>query len=464
LPRPHATTPPAKRPTTPPPTSGRTPSTPPPLLPSIGRTDTEAELSLRRQLARLMHQLAEAQRDLATKDEELAGAVEKRIESQAAYDVLLDQQREAQELATEAAAYRARTAGIEQRLQEATAAADELRHQLERERSERAAVMVQFDEANAAFERARNQWRDESATIDQQHAAQLAQLDQQRRAALDAAEAAKNAALERQREAHDAELDALRTAHERSLAALTGELEPKVVEVRKLAAEIERVTSEAEAQRSEHTNLMTERIELHKWELAQLAEAHEADMAAQARAHAGEITRLKEEVVAANQAGELIDRNASLREQLWEQTVGSLRDSQKKLQHELGEAKEKAAQGDANKWSVEQRLVSSLQSVEKLEEENRSLRVQLEAAEQGARRNATDRERFAAYLEQGLAMLGAVPPRSEPEHVEPEPEPEPATISPHDRETRQYQAIVDPPDIELEIDAEAPPLPEPTRP
>src|SRR5690606_9534473 len=131
--RPSATTPPRQRPTMPPAKPG---TIPPPAgtgpAPAVGRADTETELSLRRHLARLQHQLAEAQRELATKDEEVAAAVEKRLEIQGAYNVLLDQQREAQKRIDEADDLRARTAGIEQRLQEATAAADELRHQLER--------------------------------------------------------------------------------------------------------------------------------------------------------------------------------------------------------------------------------------------------------------------------------------------------------------------------------------------
>ncbi len=424
--------------------------------PAVGRADTETELSLRRHLARLQHQLAEAQRELATKDEEVAAAVEKRLEIQDAYNVLLDQQREAQQRINEADDLRARTAGIEQRLQEATAAADELRHQLERERSERAAMMVQFDEANAAFERARSSWREETATIDEQHAAQLAQLDQQKRAALDAADAAKTTALVRQREAHEAEIEAMRGAHERALAALRGELEPKVAEAGDLAAEIERLHSELDATRAEHQNLLAERVELHQWELAQQAEAHASELAAQARAHAGELARLKDEVNAANQAGQLIERNATLREELWEQTVKSLRDSQKNLQQELAETKERVAQADANQGSVEQRLLTALQSVDKLEEESRSLREKLEIAEQEARRASTDRQRFAAYLEEGLAMLGAVPPR-------PEGQAQP-TKSVNERPTAQFAALTEPPDVELEMEAEAPPLPDPREP
>ena len=42
------------------------------------------------------------------------------------------------------------------------------------------------------------------------------------------------------------------------------------------------------------------------------------------------------------------------------------------------------------------------------------LREQLEAKERETRRAAMDRMRFVAYLEEGLAMLGALPPTAEP--------------------------------------------------
>jgi hypothetical protein len=392
--------PPTKRPTSPPPMSP---------IPAHQSSDPEAELSLHRQLSRLQRQLADAQRELANKGDELAAAVEKRLEIQAAYEVILEEQRHTRLLVDEAIADRTRTTGIEQRLQEALAAADELRHQLERERSERATMAVQFDEAQAAFEKARNLWREESSSIDDQHITQIAQLEQQKKAAVEAAEVAMRTATERQFQAHEAELEALRAAHERALSALRGELEPKVAAARNLGAEIERLNSELEAERTEHQTLLAERIELDKWEMQQLTETHAAELAAVQRAHAAEVTRLNEEVNAANQAGQLIERNASLREQLWEQTVQGLRDSQKKLQQELADARERATQAEASKWSNETRLVGALQALEKSGEEIRELRATLEGVQTEARLNALDRLRFAAYLEEGLAMLGALP-------------------------------------------------------
>ncbi|HEX5058130.1 MAG TPA: hypothetical protein VFV99_02165, partial [Kofleriaceae bacterium] len=297
--------PPMSRPVTKPPTMPPSPmGTTPPA--TIAAGDSETELALRRQLSRLQRQLADAQRELANKDEEVAAAVEKRIEIQQAYDVILDEQRHTRTLVDEAIADRSRTTGVEQRLQEALAAADELRHQLERERTERATLAVQFDEANAAFEKSRTAWREESATIDEQHIAQIAQLEQQKRAAVDAAEAAMKTSTERQFQAHEAELDALRASHQRELAALRGEIEPKVSEARNLSAEIERLSAQLQAQAAEHQSLLAERIELQTWELQQQAEANAADLAALQRQHATEVARLNEEVAAANQAGQLI--------------------------------------------------------------------------------------------------------------------------------------------------------------
>jgi hypothetical protein len=479
---------PARPITTPPPRAAATgvpatrrPTQPPPALgTSPPPNDAEAELSLRRQLSRLQRQLADAQRELANKDDELASAVEKRLEIQAAYEVILEEQRQTRLLVDEAIADRARTAGVEQRLQEAIAAADELRHQLERERSERATMAVQFDEAQAAFEKARNLWREESSSIDEQHITQIAQLEQQKKSAVEAAEVAMRTATERQFQAHEAELEALRGAHERAMSALRGELEPKVAQARNLAAEIERLKSELEADRTEHQTLLAERVELDKWEIQQLTETHATELATLQRAHETELARLSEEVSAANQAGQLIERNSTLREQLWEQTVQGLRDSQKKLQQEVSDLRERAAQAEASKWSIETRLVGTLQALEKAGEEARELRDSLERAQAESRNNGLDRLRFAAYLEEGLAMLGALPAPDpsldadadveiaavDPDDAQadayikarasmpPEPVPDPETQRP----TRTYAVA------ELEEEPDVEPLPEPTRP
>ena len=325
----------------------RRPSTPPPQVPAgttpplQGATpvDSETELSLRRQLSRLQRQLADAQRELANKDEELATAAEKRLELQTAHDSFADRLREMRQQLDEAADFRTRMAGVEQRLQDAIALADERMHQLERERAERTALGQQLDEANTELERARALWRDETALVEEQHTARIAQLEQQKRAAIESAEETMKAALLRQDEALEAEVCALRAAHERSLATLRGELEPKVAEARGLAEAIERLESEQAALRVEQQHMLAERVELHRWELDQQAAVHEAELSERERAHAAEVARMSEQLAEAVQTSVQIERNAALREQLWEQTVAGLRESQKALQQELAGGK-----------------------------------------------------------------------------------------------------------------------------
>ena len=374
--------------------------------------EAEGELALRRSLSRLQRQLADAQRELANKDEELAAEVERRLEMTQASEAL---QREHDELSAryiELDQYRARTSGLEQRLQDAIATADELTHQLERERAERATISTQFDEANAAFERARALWKDESSLMGEHHSSELVHRDAQKRAALEALEAQMNAALERQRESQEAEIAELKSAHERSLAALRGELEPKVAVARSLAEEIERLGSELTAARAEHVRDVTERVELHKWEMQQLVETHAAQLETEARHHTTELDERDEEIEAKALALGQSERNATLREQLWEQTVAALRESQKKLQLELAEAKEKCVQAEATKWSVEQRLLAIQSHQDKLADELKAAQEGLEAAEADSKRSHLDRQRFVSYLEEGLAMMGAIPPTS----------------------------------------------------
>jgi len=396
--------------------SGRT-------IPPLSGEAADAELALRRQLSRLQRQLAEAQRELANKDEELAAEVERRFEVTTAAEALQREHDELEQRFHEVNEYRARTEGLEQRLQDAVATADELTHQLERERAERATLATQFEEQNAAFERARALWKDESTLLAEHHASELAQADAQKRVAVEAIEHQMTSAVERQKEAHEAEVAELKAAHERSVAALRGELEPKVAVARNLSEQIERLNSQLQASKAEHVRDVTERVELHKWEMQQQAETHSAQLATEVRHHAGEIARRDEEIEAKTQALAQAERNAELREQLWEQTASALRDSQKKLQQELAEAKEKALQADASKVALEQRLVVTHSQVDKHADELRSLKEKLDAAETQARVSALDRHRFVAYLEEGLAMLGAIPPSAESQPVIKVPEP-----------------------------------------
>jgi chromosome segregation ATPase len=405
-------TPAARRDTgsTPPLTRRPSGQTQPPVPGTVPGMD-DAELALRRQLSRLQRQLADAQRELANKDDELAVSVEKRVEVQTAYDAAIGKLEAAQQMFEEINADRERLSGVEQRLQDSIATADELNHQLERERAERGAMAVQFDEANAAFERARALWKDETAVQQEHHAAELAKVEVEKRRAIDAAEAAMKLVMERQDKAHADKAADLEAAHKRALATLRGELEPKVAEARNLAASIERLNSEIAALRSEQLRELAERNDLHKWETQQASEAHTTELAALARKHEADVAKANEELAAKVQALATAERNQELREQLWEQTTNGLRESQKKIQQELAEAKEKLAQEGASKWAVEQRLVGVLQQLEQVTNAQRDLEKRLEIAEGEARHNALDRQRFAAYLEEGLAMVGALPPK-----------------------------------------------------
>jgi len=401
-------TPPAG--TTPPRRPGRT-------IPPLSGEAADAELALRRQLSRLQRQLAEAQRELANKDEELAGEVERRLEITNAAEALQREHDELDERFHELTEYRARTEGLDQRLQDSIAAADELTHQLERVRIERATLTTQFEEQNAAFERARALWKDESTLMAEHHASELTHSEVQKRTAVEAVEGQMSSALDRIKESHEAELAELKSAHERSVAALRGELEPKVAVARNLSEQIERLDSSLQAAKAEHMRDVTERTELHKWEMQQQVETHSAQLATELRHHTSELASRDEEIEAKTQALSQAERNAELREQLWEQTVAALRDSQKKLQQELAEAKEKCVQSDASRFGVEHRLSTTLGQIDMQGEEVRQLREKLEAAEAQSRHSALDRQRFVAYLEEGLAMLGAIPPKDDSQAV-----------------------------------------------
>ncbi|HET9992643.1 MAG TPA: hypothetical protein VFQ65_29115, partial [Kofleriaceae bacterium] len=234
--------------------------------------ETEGELALRRQLSRLQRQLADAQRELANKDEELAAEVEKRADAIDAHDALLEELAIYKQQNDELLAYRARTTGVEQRLQEAVATADELAHVLDLERGKVTAATSRADELAAHFDDARSKWTAERLKLDEQRHAETAQLEQQKRSGIEAAEAAMQAATERMRVAHEEELTNLRGSHERSVATLRGELEPQALQARNLAEERERLASELAAVKTEAARAATESSETHAREVANLTE------------------------------------------------------------------------------------------------------------------------------------------------------------------------------------------------
>ncbi|HET9992783.1 MAG TPA: hypothetical protein VFQ65_29815, partial [Kofleriaceae bacterium] len=136
--------------------------------------------------------------------------------------------------------------------------------------------------------------------------------------------------------------------------------------------------------------------------------------ASAAQRHATELARLTSEPDEKAAALDQATRNAELREQYWETTVNGLREAQKKLQREVAEAKERIAALESDQTSLQERLTAETDAVTALTDANRELQQRAEAAETESRRNTLDRQRFAAYLEEGLALLGVIPAAEEP--------------------------------------------------
>ena len=383
-----------------------------PPVPQAADT-SEVELSLRRQLSRLQRQLAEAQRELANKDDELAVEVEKRLQTVTATEEMIAERHELQDRLDQLTAYEARTTGIEQRLQDANATADEMAQFLEREREHRIAAQARLDEVTVSFDETRTLWNAERAMLEEHTAAEVAQLRAESAAALADAEETFTAATTRMRESHEAELAGLRSAHERSLSTLRGELEPRALEARSLAEDRERLASKVVALEAEATRLEAERDEEHGRALAQLASANAIEIASMARAHAADLARSAGEKDAHILTLQQAARSVEARHQTLEESNAALQKTQLRLSRDVAEAKERAAQLEAELRAAEERLAAMTTSHAALVEEVRVVREQLEASAGEARRNALDRLRFVAYLEEGLALLGALPPAPE---------------------------------------------------
>jgi chromosome segregation ATPase len=378
----------------------------------------DTELALRRQLSRLQRQLAEAQRELANKEDELSTELEKRGQITAFHSELEAELKDARVAVEDLAAYRTRTAGIEQRLHERDAYVEELRTELEQERTQVAAAFVRVEELTAEVSAQRARWAEERAQLEADHAEHVKNIEAQKRGALDDADRAFEATVARMREGQDTELAHLRESCERQLQALRGELEPKALEARNLAEERERLNAAFEALRANHERELKEREDAHRRELVQTGLKFADEHTSIVRSHAVELARLAAERDAQTQALTDAVRNGEQRDQLWEQTVNALRETQKKLQLDLAESKETTAQVETDRASIEARLAMAARAAENLTEDNKALRDRGDAVLQELHRNALDRQRFVAYLEEGLAMLGALPER--PEREDPE--------------------------------------------
>jgi chromosome segregation ATPase len=379
-----------------------------------GTTSTpDAELALRRQLSRLQRQLADAQRELANKEDELSAEFEKRSEMSAGQGELEAELRKVKGNLEDLAAYRARTTTIEQRLTERDAYVEELRTELERERGQQASALGRADEVSVELTALRTKVAAERGQLEKDHAEQIHAIETQKRTALEEADKAFEATVSRMREGQEEELAHLRESHERQLQALRGELEPKALEAGALAEERERLAHEVEALRAEKDREGLELEEAHRRELSSITAAHTDDQNALIRAHQVELSRVSAERDSKAAAATDATRSAEQRESLWEQTVAGLREAQKKLQIELADGREKLAQLEADRSAIEARMAMASRAAESLMEENRGLRERIEASAAELKRDSLDRERFVAYLEEGLAMLGALAPRGE---------------------------------------------------
>jgi chromosome segregation ATPase len=389
-----------------------------PSRPAMPRTTTgdvrEGELALRRQLSRLERQLADAQRELSNKDEELAGELEKQLLAAAAVTQMQDQLRAERTRVDELSAQVANVAGIDQRMQETLAHVEELARALAAERAEREAAATKLEEAMAALATERAKWAEERANLDEHHGTELTAAETARRVAVETAVAAHDGDLIRMQEHHDGELVRLRESHDRALAALRGELEPQLLEARSLAADRERLAGEVATAKADSVRALSENKELHQRELVQTAVLHGDELAMQARQFGGELARAVAERDAANAVAAETGRAAQQRDQLWEATVSELRQSQKEMQLELTDVKAARARLETDKSSSDERLAAATRDIEWLAEENRTLRTRAETSDVELRRSAQDRARYIAYLEEGLAMLGALPPKTDP--------------------------------------------------
>jgi len=347
---------------------------------ATSRASTEApetELSLRRQLSRLQRQLAESQRELANKDDEVAAEVEKRLQTARELEEIFVQRQQMQERIDELLAYEARTAGIEQRLQETIAAADELVQVNERERAATSAAQAKVEELNVAFEETRQLWNAERAMIEERSANEIARIDSQRKAAVEASADALNAQAARLREAHEAQLGELKASHEQSLAALRtaseqslsmlrADLAPKALQAHNLAEERERLIAELAAVRNDAIRETVEREETYKREQTAAAEAASDELAALIRNHNADIARFTaerdEQLITLQQAV----KGSEARADAAEEQLEALRQTLKTVQREAAEAKERVAALESDKKSVEDALERSRSLIDAL--------------------------------------------------------------------------------------------------
>jgi chromosome segregation ATPase len=376
-------------------------------------TGGDSELSLRRQLSRFQRQLAELQRELASKDDEVAAEVEKRLQTQRELEDYAESHRSLQDRVETLEAYATRTTGIEERLADTIATSDELVQLNERERALTANAYAKLEEQQLGFEEARGLWNSERKLLEERSANELAMLDGLRKAAVEASSDALNAQAARLREAHEAQLVELRATHEKSLAALRADLEPQAVQAHSLAEERERLIAELATVRNETIRETVEREEEYKREAARHAEAFAAEIASEQRTHATDIARVTAENEQLELALQQATKAADAQRRSLEDQLESVRNILKGAQRETLGLKERVTALESEKQSATEAQERSRADIEVLHVTQHQLTEQLATNADELRRSADERRKFVAYLEEGLALLGALPPAAD---------------------------------------------------
>jgi ParB family chromosome partitioning protein len=379
-----------------------------------------SEVSLRRQLARLQMQMSEAQRALSEKDDELAAVIEKQLVLITQHDALTVEHREQADRMDHMAAHQSRLIGVEQRLLEAVDSAEAIARERDKERDQRAALQTRLEVLLSGANDAAARWKTERSTLEAQAATNIAEVEKLKRAAVEAAEAAAAAEGTRLRESHAAELAMIREAHERALATLRGELEPKALAAMSLVEQRDLLADELAALRSETERAQADRDEAHARELARARDQHLEAQAALVRLHSTEVGRVATERDELSIAVAEAKRSAAAREQQWASIESALRDTQMQLQRELAENRGIRDRIEADIALSQGRIETLERTCESLTAEKRDLANQLEASHTEAKRHALDRRRFVAYLEEGLALVGARDPVVELEPDDPD--------------------------------------------
>jgi chromosome segregation ATPase len=192
------------------------------------------------------------------------------------------------------------------------------------------------------------------------------------------------------------------------------------VQAHSLAEERERLIAELATVRNETIRDTVEREEEYKRELQQTVEEKDAELAALARTHAAEIARVTTERESQIIAMQQSLKAAEITRNALDDQIEQLRTTLKTVQREASELKERVAALESDKHQAVDAAERGKLELESLREAQRTAAEQLEANAAEIRRNTAERRKFVAYLEEGLALLGALPPTADAADKAPE--------------------------------------------